>query len=270
MTGIYEIKCKIDGKTYIGQAVDISKRIRKHLNNLRNGRHWNLHLQRAFTKYGENNFEFNVLCECERENLNDNEKLFISKFNSSDERYGFNKNDGGEQILRDYSGSNNPFYGKRHSQEFRERLSKINKGNEKIINASKGRKFMNNGEKTIKVIPEEFDKYLNLGYKFGRIVTWEPWNKGLHGDERVVKTLESVRSRITVESYKKISEKLTGRITSEEIKEKIRRTMKSKKYWWSELSKNDPKYVEWRRKLGKSIAESKRRKKQLKISNEEE
>lgn len=270
MTGIYEIKCKIDGKIYIGQAVDISKRIRKHLNNLRNGRHWNLHLQRAFTKYGENNFEFNVLCECERENLNYNEKLFISKFNSSDERYGFNKNDGGNQILTDCSGENNPFYGKHHSKEFIKSISEKNKLDPRCANSMRGRKFMNNGEKTIGVLPEDFEKYLNMGYKFGRIVTWEPWNKGLHGDERVVKTLENVRSRITVESYKKISEKLTGRITSEETKEKIRKTMKSKKYWWSELSKNDPKYIEWRNKLGKSIAESKRQKKQLKISNEED
>jgi group I intron endonuclease len=65
-TGIYLIEsiCKPD-KFYIGSAVDISKRWERHLSELRKGKHGNRHMQNHFDKYGENDFRFGILEECE-------------------------------------------------------------------------------------------------------------------------------------------------------------------------------------------------------------
>lgn len=51
--GIYQIKNKINGKVYIGQSINIEKRLKRHLNDLRKLKHRNQHLQNAFNKYGE-------------------------------------------------------------------------------------------------------------------------------------------------------------------------------------------------------------------------
>lgn len=48
MTGIYRIRNIKNGKIYIGQSVDISHRWACHLYDLRNNRHANPHLQRAY------------------------------------------------------------------------------------------------------------------------------------------------------------------------------------------------------------------------------
>ncbi len=63
MIGIYLIKCKPNDKNYIGQSLNIKHRINEHKSNLRKNRHSNCHLQNAFNKYGEEQFEFKVLYE---------------------------------------------------------------------------------------------------------------------------------------------------------------------------------------------------------------
>ena len=55
---IYFITNKITGKQYIGQTVDINDRLNKHLSYLRSGSHHSVKLQRAYDKYGEENFIF--------------------------------------------------------------------------------------------------------------------------------------------------------------------------------------------------------------------
>ena len=59
--GIYQITNQVNGKRYIGSAVNLGKRQREHLNRLCRGDHHNFHLQAAFDKYGEATFIFTVL-----------------------------------------------------------------------------------------------------------------------------------------------------------------------------------------------------------------
>lgn len=52
LSGIYCFRHITSGKIYVGQAVDLSVRIMEHIN----GRHSNIHLQRAIKKHGLDTF----------------------------------------------------------------------------------------------------------------------------------------------------------------------------------------------------------------------
>lgn len=97
MAYIYQIKNKINGKLYIGQTVNFQARKLRHLSSLRNEKHDNPHLQKAFLKYGEEAFEFSIIHEeeCNQDRLNELEEYYISKY----ETYlnGYNCNRGGQQ-----------------------------------------------------------------------------------------------------------------------------------------------------------------------------
>lgn len=59
-SGIYNIT--IDNKIYIGSAVNIKQRWRSHQSQLKNSKHPNIHLQRAWNKYKE--ASFTIICNC--------------------------------------------------------------------------------------------------------------------------------------------------------------------------------------------------------------
>lgn len=63
--GIYQIKNVINGNAYIGQSVELNRRSRDHFQRLKNNNHENGHLQKAFKKYGKENFSFDILLYCE-------------------------------------------------------------------------------------------------------------------------------------------------------------------------------------------------------------
>jgi group I intron endonuclease len=64
MIGIYRIKNLVNGKCYYGSSKEIEKRLKRHRRELNNNIHINCVLQRAWNKYGENNFLFEVVEEC--------------------------------------------------------------------------------------------------------------------------------------------------------------------------------------------------------------
>lgn len=65
MGQIYKIENEVNGKIYVGSSKDGRKRYLKHLSTLRKSRHHNIHLQRAFDKYGEDVFSYSVIEETE-------------------------------------------------------------------------------------------------------------------------------------------------------------------------------------------------------------
>ena len=97
MIGIYKIENLINGKVYIGQSINIKERWNEHkLINSRASKDalkkqkYPLYL--AFQKYGLENFSFEVLEECPREQLNEKEKYYIDLYSSYD--YGYNSTRG--------------------------------------------------------------------------------------------------------------------------------------------------------------------------------
>lgn len=79
MKGVYSIINKINLKKYIGSTTEsFIKRWNLHKWELRNNKHKNSHLQYAWNKYKEENFEFIILEELES-NILEREQYYIDK-----------------------------------------------------------------------------------------------------------------------------------------------------------------------------------------------
>jgi group I intron endonuclease len=90
-TGVYVIRNLVNGKVYVGSAAlhfDVRKGY--HLPRLRKGTHENTYLQRAWNKYGESNFQFEVLETCSPDRCLVREQHWMDFYGSYDRRYGYN------------------------------------------------------------------------------------------------------------------------------------------------------------------------------------
>ena len=98
MIGIYKITNIINGKSYIGQSVNIKRRLNAHKSSAfnKNSRNYNSPLYRAIRKYGIENFKFDILEECNESELDEKEIFYISKYQTHSKN-GYNQDDGGNQ-----------------------------------------------------------------------------------------------------------------------------------------------------------------------------
>ena len=130
--GIYKIENLVNGKVYVGQSINIKTRFMSHKSELKSNNHSNIHLQNSWNKYGEENFKFEILEECNFDNLNNLEKEWISKLNSINP-YGYNLEYGGKEnkniseytrvkMKESKSGVNHPFYGVKFTDEHKQIL----------------------------------------------------------------------------------------------------------------------------------------------------
>lgn len=94
---IYKIQSLIDGKCYIGQTNNFKRRKSRHLSSLKNNKHDNPYLQKAYLKYGEKNFTFEIVeeADCSKEEIDLLEIKYIKKYDSY--LNGYNCNEGGSQ-----------------------------------------------------------------------------------------------------------------------------------------------------------------------------
>lgn len=102
MAYIYCITNRVNGKQYVGKTTEsITKRFKEHCNDSKKERCEKRPLYDAMNKYGIENFIAEKLIQCEPDELDSYEKLFIEKLDTYNN--GYNATKGGEgSILFDY------------------------------------------------------------------------------------------------------------------------------------------------------------------------
>jgi group I intron endonuclease len=86
--GIYSIYNHKLNKYYIGQSMDILNRVISHLNGLKKNKHSNKKLQKDYNGNGLDDFSFEIIKECEAEDLNRYESVYSYELNVWEEGYG--------------------------------------------------------------------------------------------------------------------------------------------------------------------------------------
>ena len=99
LIGVYIIKNKITNKFYVGHSVDIYQRFNSHKSYLKRGIHHCIYLQRAWDKYGEDNFDFIIikLYNSELDSI-ELEQYYINNFKDSLYNVADNANFGGDLL----------------------------------------------------------------------------------------------------------------------------------------------------------------------------
>lgn len=134
-SGIYKITSKFNGKIYIGCASNIRTRINGHLYNLRKGNHSNTYLQKAWFKYGENNFTFEIIEKCNIVDLHFKEHYWVTLLKCLDRSIGYNLK------------PTDPNGCSIHSEETKEKLRQANKGKKPSLACIEAGKIYNASEK---------------------------------------------------------------------------------------------------------------------------
>ena len=115
MIGIYKIENLINHKVYIGQSVVVENRLNHHKQMLNNDKHFCPHLQHAWNKYGKDNFSFEVLEECLKEELDAKETYWLDYYGGYESEITYNQRSAGQETHN-------------VSEETKEKLRKANLG----------------------------------------------------------------------------------------------------------------------------------------------
>lgn len=130
-----------------------------------NGSHYkyNEHFSRAISKYSWENFEHEILFDgLTKEMAEELEIVLIAEYNSTNDKFGYNKANGGSSIgkhteetkniisekakKRLENPENNPMYGKHHSEEVRKKIGKRHIGSKLSEEAKKKLSETNSGK----------------------------------------------------------------------------------------------------------------------------
>ncbi len=213
--GIYGIRHIESGRVYVGQSIDVNRRFTEHKSELRNDKHYNLYLQRAWNKYGELAFSFIVLEECNELSLPIRENYWISTNET------FN-------LILDVTtrcGKSNPNYGKKNTIETRIKMSE---GRSKKLTADIVCQIKSFLQEDI-LSQQEIADLFNIGRTtVTRIASGARWTNVTGGATFTKRFRQTHRDRI--------GQKRLGKKHSEASKEKMRRAKLGTKH--SEETKN--------------------------------
>ena len=199
-SGIYLIKNILNNKVYVGSALNITKRWLGHKAELKEGKHHSCLLQRAWDKYGEQSFKFEILEEVSNpQHLLAYEQVYLDYYKSYEVDRGYN--------ICKIAGS--PL-GIKHSEETKQKMSEAKKNQseetkKKISEAHTGKKLSEDTKNKI--------REANVGKKLS---------------EDTKNKISQASKNISEETRRKISETSRGRKHSEEAKNKISEARKGK------------------------------------------
>ncbi len=197
---IYKTTCLINGKIYIGQSSKISETTKFYYGS-------GVSFCLAIKKYNKKNFLKEILKDdIQTQQLLDTwEMIFIKKFNSCDDKIGYNIMPGTtngfgnsysspmliESVRKKMFGKNHPMFGKHHSIETKKKMSDSN--------SLKGEKYPMFGKK----ISEKHKAALNR-------TGISPWNKGIS---------------LSLDHKQHIRQSKIGKARPDETKQKMRISM---------------------------------------------
>lgn len=211
--GIYRITNLINGKTYIGKTgANFGDRWDCHRAQLRGGYHDNPHLQRAWNKYGENNFEFCIVeCVTDVSALDDLEKKYIIQYRERNLCY--NILDGGDGGFR---------LGSHLSEDAKRRIAEKNRVNmtgRKASDRTKAKMSNSQLERYSKWTEEDRIRHGKMVSAYASGYTWSNDSKARfsklqsehpNGAKYDINTVHNIRRLHEIEnkSYREISELL--------------------------------------------------------------
>lgn len=201
---VYKVVNKKTGKIYIGKTKQtLHKRLDDHFKDASRGSPAYFH--RAIRKYGKHNFIARIIARTEEvTTLNKLEKQFISRFNSSNFKIGYNETLGGDGVIP--------------NDKVRLKLSKSHLGK---VSGNKGHKFS-----------IELKKRLSDAHKGKK-----------HSMETRLKMSQSqTGKKLSNEHKRKIRNTLKGREITKEWRLKISNTLKGNKPWNKGIRLKDDKY----------------------------
>lgn len=190
MSGIYQIRNIVNNKIYIGSSRRLNKRKIAHFSKLRTNKHHSPALQKAFIKYGEDKFIFELIILCDETLLLKLENMFIRDL---DPEYNCSKN------------TFAPMTGRKHSEET------LNKMRTAI--RPRGDQCYNYGKKTPEHIKEK-QRLKKIGSKRPektklkmretalRIKAWERMKQHIENNKRPVISSEGITFASTTDAAK--------------------------------------------------------------------
>lgn len=207
ISGIYQIVNVVDGNIYVGSSKNVEGRVKQHSYLLEKNCHDNIHLQRAYNKYGEDSFEWDILIMCDVEMLMVHEQEFIDTLHPS-----YNictiVDRPSDICLQKVSESNRMRVWSEYS---RNKLSASNKGripsakNRKALSAANiGNKYFKGHEHT-----EEWKKKMSIALKDRKFSA--EWRKKL--------SMSHIGHKHSDEHKRKISESLIGNQRAKRVTE---------------------------------------------------
>jgi len=216
--GVYKIKNVINNKTYVGSSVNAKKRIYIHFNDLRKNKHCNKHLQKAFNKYGENNFISEII---ETIDYIDDKKILKHRLLLIEQKWidkliiQDNKNIGYNICLKA-----NSCLGVKLSDEHKKKIGDANRGEK---NSQYGRKYTDEEKEVLRQYSINMSKEARK-----KISKSSKGNKYRLGTKQSKETRKKIsegnigkhNGKRTLETCKKISKAAKNRIVSEETRKK--------------------------------------------------
>jgi len=180
-SGIYCIINTVTKQRYIGQSVNLKLRMRRQLQQLRDGTHINSYMQRHFNKYGSENFDVKIIERCSLGLLDKRECYWIGVYETLQRDKGYNLESGGnpqktlsKETREKKKGKNNPMYGKHWNECQREKITLANRSNSKKLNEKDVvdiKQSVFNGA-TLKSMAEKYNVHVST---IGKISTGKNW-----------------------------------------------------------------------------------------------
>ena len=208
VSGIYQLRNTVSGKTYVGKGVCTGRRLKDHIRELRKGAHINPHLQASFDKHGEAAFEVSLITAAPLEDLSTLEIYWIKELKAFE--CGYNNTIGGEGAM-----------GHVHTEETKMKMSKVAMGH----SVSQETRAKMSAARTGRKITFSAEHRANLS----KAATGQ-----IHSPEAIEKTASAHRGKaISPEHRAKISATLRGREFSPETRAKISAALQGHKCTFS-------------------------------------